>query len=305
MLLGVIALSFGFAAAAAQSELSATQTAPASQSPSPSSSHAASNPAQEISSHDELTTFKVNVNLVLVRVVVRDSSGQAIGNLHQEDFVLFDDRKPQVIKQFAVEQPGSRAAAAQQAQKKPEEDSGSTLPPPIAPEHYVAYVFDDVHLEFGDLARVRDAADRHMATLAPTDRAAIFTTSGQNNLDFTDNRAKLHETLQQMRPRPISRTSNSGCPDISYYMADLIQNKRDPNAIRLATEDALACALNRDRRMLAAAQALAESTASGILNQGDHESRVSLSVLRDAIRRVAVMPGQRTILMLSPGFQIG
>jgi len=263
----------------------------------------ASNPAQEISSHDELTTFKVKVNLVLLRAVVRDANGKAIGDLRQEDFDLFDDRKPQVIKQFSVEQPGYKAAA-QQAQLEPDEDTGETLPPPVAPEHYVAYVFDDVHLEFGDLVRLRDAADRHMATLAPTDRAAIFTTSGQNNLDFTDNRAKLHETLQQMRPRPISRTSNSGCPDISYYMADLIQNKRDPNAIRLATEDALACALNRDRRMLAAAQALAESTASGILNQGDHESRVSLSVLRDAIRRVAVMPGQRTILMLSPGFLV-
>jgi len=302
MLLGVIALSFGFAAAAAQSELSATQTAPASQSPSPSSSHAASNPAQEISSHDELTTFKVNVNLVLVRVVVRDSSGQAIGNLHQEDFVLFDDRKPQVIKQFAVEQPGSRAAAAQQAQKKPEEDSGSTLPPPIAPEHYVAYVFDDVHLEFGDLARVRDAADRHMATLAPTDRAAIFTTSGQNNLDYTDNRTKLHETLDRLNPRPISRGPSGGCPDISYYMADLIQNKHDTTALQLATADALKCAFSDDRRMMAAAETLASSTAGGVLSQGEHESRVSLSVLRDAIRRIALMPGQRTILLLSSGF---
>jgi VWFA-related protein len=290
----------------------AQATAPPQSAPAPeagtstpsvqsASSPPASNPAQEISSRDELTTFKVKVNLVLVRVVVRDASGKAIGNLRQEDFDLFDDRKPQVIKQFSVEQPGNKAAS-QQTQPKPEEDSGETLPPPVAPEHYVAYIFDDVHLEFGDLARVRDAADHHMATLATTDRAAIFTTSGQNNLDFTDDRTKLHDTLQQLRPRPISRGGGTGCPDISFYMADLIQNRRDPTAIQLATEDALACAFNRDRRMLSAAQAMAESTASGVLNQGDHESRVTLSVLRDAIRRVAVMPGQRTILLLSPGF---
>ncbi len=90
------------------------------------SSPAASNPAQEISSRDELTTFKVKVNLVLVRVVVRDASGKAIGDLRQEDFDLFDDRKPQVIKQFSVEQPGNKAAS-QQTQPKPEEDSGETL----------------------------------------------------------------------------------------------------------------------------------------------------------------------------------
>ena len=50
------------------------------------------------------------MNLVLVRVVVRDAGGRAVGNLKQEDFELFDNRKPQVIKQFAVEKPGSQAA---------------------------------------------------------------------------------------------------------------------------------------------------------------------------------------------------
>jgi VWFA-related protein len=269
---------------------------PASQAPSsPGTS------AQEISSHDEIATFKVKVNLVLVRVVVRDGAGRAVGNLKQEDFELFDNRKPQVIKQFAMEQPGSQAA--HRSQQKQSDDPDEPLPP-IAPEHYVAYVFDDVHLEFGDLARVRDAADRHMATLTPTDRAAIFTISGQNNLDFTDDRTLLHDTLLKLQPRPISRAANTGCPDISYYMADQIQNKRDPNALELAIQDALACAYNRDPRMRASAEALVQSTAAGVLSQNDHESRVSLSVLRDVLRRMASMPGQRSILFLSPGFLV-
>jgi VWFA-related protein len=263
-----------------------------------------SHPAQEISSRDELATFKVKVNLVLVRVVVRDAGGRAVGNLKQEDFELFDNRKPQVIKQFAMEQPGSQAAA-QRSQQKQSDDSDDDQPPaPIAPEHYVAYVFDDVHLDYGDLARVRDAADRHMATLTPTDRAAIFTTSGQNNLEFTDDRTLLHDDLLKLQPRPVSRGGNSGCPDISYYTADLIQNRRDPTALELAIQDALACAYNRDPTMRAAAQTLAESTAAGVLSQNEHESRLSLSVMRDVIRAVAAMPGQRSILFLSPGFLV-
>jgi VWFA-related protein len=298
------ALSLAVAQSAPQSSSASQTSAPEkSATPAPSSfgAQAASGPSQEISSRDELATFKVKVNLVLVRVVVRDSSGRAIGNLRQQDFELFDNRKPQVIKQFAVEQPGSKSAAPQ-TQQNTDETSEDTPPAPIAPEHYVAYVFDDVHLEFSDLARVRDAADRHMGTLAPTDRAAILTTSGQNTLDFTDNRAKLHETLQLLRARPISRPTNPGCPDISYYMADLIRNKHDSSAIQVATEDALACAYRRDRQMLAAAQALAESTASGVLNQSDHESRITLGIVRDAVRHISLMPGQRTILLLSPGF---
>lgn len=235
---------------------------------------------------------------------MRDGKGNAVGGLQKEDFDLFDNRKPQVIKQFSVERPGEKAAAIQQAEQKASEENAnsSAPPPPIAPDHYVAYVFDDVHLAFGDLARVRDAAERHMATLNPTDRAAIYTTSGQGNLDFTDNREKLHEALAHMQPRPISRPEQGGCPDVTYYMADLIQNRNDPTALQVATTDALYCAFNDDLRMITAAQNLAQATAASVLGQEQHETLVALSVLKDVVRRIAVMPGQRSVLLLSPGF---
>jgi VWFA-related protein len=268
----------------------------------PPATQTSSNPAQEISSRDEVTTFKVKVNLVLVRVVVRDPKGNAVGNLHKEDFELFDNRKPQVISQFVMEQPGEKAAAAREAEKK--ENTDSTLPPPIAPDHYVAYLFDDVHLAFGDLARVRDAAGRHMATLTPTDRAAIFTTSGQGTLDFTDDREKLRQALTRLQPRPISRTGISECPNISYYMADLIQNKSDATALATAQADALHCAYNDDPRMATAALAMAQGSAAAALSTGEHETQISLMVLKDTIRRISVMPGQRTVLILSPGFLV-
>ena len=68
----------------------------------------------ELAAHDEPTTFKVNVRLVLVRTVVRDSQGHAVGNLHQEDFQVFDKGKLQTISQFEVEQPGTLLARARQ-----------------------------------------------------------------------------------------------------------------------------------------------------------------------------------------------
>jgi VWFA-related protein len=276
-------------------------SAPASTAPAPSQT--ASNPSQEITSHDELTTFKVNVNLVLVRVVVRDSQGNVVGNLRQDDFELFDNRKPQVIKHFAMEQPGSHAPAAPQEQPKSPDNPNAPLPPPIAPTHYVAYVFDDVHIAFGDLAHVRDAALHHLATLIPTDRAAIYTTSGQGNLDFTDDRDQLRQALNRLSPRPIARSTGiSDCPDVTLYLADLIVNQHDPTAADVATYDALHCAYQDQARYLSAAAQLAQSTAQGVLQAGEHESRVSLTVLKEVVRRIAVMPGQRTILLLSPGF---
>ena len=40
------------------------------------------------------------MNLVLVRVVVRDADGKAVKDLKKEDFKLTDERKPQVISEF-------------------------------------------------------------------------------------------------------------------------------------------------------------------------------------------------------------
>jgi VWFA-related protein len=173
---------------------------------------------------------------------------------------------------------------------------------PDVPERFIAFVFDDVHLKFGDLAQVRAAADRHLATLLPTDRVAIFSTSGQTTLDFTDDRAQLHATLLRLQPRPVTNSGITECPDVNYYLADLIQNKNDSQAIAVATQDALYCMFNGDQRSLPQAQAMAKSAASQALVAGETESRLALGVLKDIVRRTALMPGQRNIVLVSPGF---
>jgi VWFA-related protein len=270
----------------------------------------------EIASHDEPTTFKVNVKLVVVRAVVRDPQGHAVGNLHQEDFQVFDKGKPQVITQFDVEQPGALTAKSRQTSNensgdKPDGDTASnTGNVPAAPERFVAYLFDDVHLQFGDLAQVRQAAERHFATLKPTDRAAIFTTSGVMPLDFTDDRAKLHDALLHLQPRAVARSAGQDCPDISYYQADMIVNKNDPQALQVALADAATCPqaiqLSSGPGSQAAASnsaaMMVRSTSVEVLSAGDHESRLSLGVLSDVVRNLTRMPGQRSVVLISPGF---
>jgi VWFA-related protein len=270
-------------------------------------------PPAEIDAHEQPATFKVNVKLVVVRVVVRDARGHAVGTLHREDFQIFDRGRPQVISQFEVEQPGDLTAKARQTSEENGSDKASTESVPAAqgpsvPERFVAYVFDDVHLQFGDLARVRQAAERHFATLRPTDRAAIFTTSGQDNLDFTDDRAKLHAALLRLTPRPISSSgSNNDCPDISYYQADLIFNQHDPQANQVAMQEALACP---SVVSASATPAIAARIAAALVNEetqqalqlGDQESHFSLGVLKQVVLNISRMPGQRSVVLVSPGF---
>jgi VWFA-related protein len=258
----------------------------------------------EITSHEEATTFKVNVKLVTVRVVVRDAQGHAVGTLHKEDFELFDNRKPQVISQFSVEQPGAQVAHEQ----KTSQENLTGMPLPEVPERYIAFVFDDIHLKFADLALARTAAEHYVTTLRPTDRAAIFSTSGQTMLDFTDDRKKLHDTLLQLQPRPIAGNLIADCPDISYYMADLIENKHDPQAMQAAVQDALGCrglsggTTLQQQAALRTAESDARAGVQRVLAVGGQESHVTLSVLKDVVRRISLMPGQRNIVVVSPGF---
>ena len=265
------------------------------------------NPA-ELASHDEPTTFKVNVKLVLVRAVVRDGQGHAVGNLHQEDFQVFDKGKPQVISHFEVEQPGSLAAKARPKPKEdmsngtPDDSSSNSGPTLAVPERFVAYLFDDVHLEFGDLARVREAAERHFSNLRPTDRAAIFTTSGRIVLDYTDDRAQLHATLLRLQPQPISRGIAKDCPDIGYYQADLIFNKHDPQALQVAVQEANSCQSTVPGTPPIDPTPMVIAISAGVVNAGEHESRIALGLLKEVVHGLSRLPGQRSVVLISPGF---
>src|ERR1035437_10140041 len=50
------------------------------------------------------------------------------------------------------------------------------------------------------------------------------------------------------------------------------------------------------------AQKMAEAAASQELNLGDHETRLAMGVIKELVRRMAAMPGQRSIILVSSGF---
>jgi VWFA-related protein len=293
------------------------QQSPTAQPPTPptADSATATTPdknAAEMASHDAAAAFKVSVRLVLVRAVVRDAKGHAVGTLNKDDFQLFDNGKPQIIKHFAVDQP----AAADVKPQPPAPSQPGEVPaaiPPVVPDRFVIYLFDDIHLDSKYLLPARQAAERHLATLRLTDRVAIFTTSGQNNLDFTDDRAKLHDALMRIQPRPILNVGVAQCPYMTYYMADQIVNVHDDQALNLAAQDAFSCGgltltqagpalAGQQDAALQASMQQAQSAAQQALSLGDAETRLVLEALKDTVRRISVTPGQRTLVLVSPGF---
>src|SRR5438094_417719 len=283
----------------------ANPPAASADSPAKSPQETPARDGQEVSTQDTPATFKVRVNNVLVRVVVRDSHGKVVPNLKKEDFQLYDGKKLQTITSFATETPTKHAIPLSTS---PVPGSSSAEADPLAvraatlPQRFVSMVFDDVHMSMQDAVFVRDSATRFFGALAPSDRVAMYTTSGQLTQDFTDDRSLLAKALLGIVARPLTQHNSSDCPDMTYYEADLIANKNDLQALAVATDETLQCAFNGDAIMQAAAQSLAQAAAQRAVSEGDNETQYAYRHLEEIVRRMTSLPGQRILVLVSPGF---
>jgi VWFA-related protein len=296
----------------AQSSTSQDPTpAPAASSSTPQSSdqptktYQATKDTSELSSHDTAPTFKVRVNLVLVRVVVRDGKGNVVPDLKKEDFQLYDNRKLQTITTFAVETPGSHVVAATSADDTPP-DAVSAKAIEALPQRFVAVLFDDQHMGLSDMMFVKNAANKFFNSLAASDRAGIYSTSGQLTQEFTDDHELLRKAVATLLPRSPTQGIHD-CPDMSYYEADLIQNQHDTQAVQIATQDALQCSgatSGGQSQAAAAAQAqqMAVATAAFVVGREDSSTEYALRHMEEVLRRLGGMPGQRVLILVSPGF---
>jgi len=282
-----------------------TPAAPApEQQPAKASPGASPAAAAEVVTRDSATTFKVRVNLVLLRVVVRDERGHVVDTLKKEDFLLFDNRKAQTISTFSLDIPNSHAVPVVSVPDHVDAESVEKVPAAAAnlPQRFVTLLFDDLNLTMEDAVNVRVAAGKVFDSMSATDRVAIYTTSGQFSQEFTSDHELLKKSLDQISSRPLNGSFIHDCPEISYYQADLIVNKNDPQALDLGAEDAVQCAFSGDETKVAQARSMASATAVRVLASGDSLSEYTYRHMEDALRRLTAMPGQRKLVFISPGF---
>src|SRR5580658_9271010 len=298
--LGCIFSFAGLPAARAQA-LSPTAQAPQAP-PADTSQNApkpdAKAPNDEIVSRDFPATFKVRVNVVLVRVVVRDSNGKVVTNLKKEDFQLADERKLQVISSFSTETPASRVTSVRMDSADTTSE-GTPVKASELPQRFVTLFFDDLHLSTQDAMLSRQAATKLFAAMGASDRLSIFTTSGRVNQDFTADREKLNDALQRILPNPLSQNSATDCPPMTYYEGYQIMDVNDPTAIAVAIQDLQNCSPISDPRT---ALSVVQAAAQRELGLGESEVQFTNQNLEALIRRMSALPGQRIIVMMSPGF---
>jgi VWFA-related protein len=263
-----------------------------------------SNPP-EISAHETAPTYRIRVesNLVNVRVVVRDAQGRTVGNLEKKDFRLFDSGKPQEIVGFTVETASKKSGATEAASSS---NVIPSTPAAVVPQRFIALFFDDLHTNTEETGRTRDAAWRYLSTaVGPEDRVALYTSSGKDEVDFTADRDKLHAALFRLSAHSRANPLLNQCPAIEEYQAYLIAQQQDTSALNIAVQEGYECncrGINDTAECRDDQLRTARNEADQIWDLADLQSKYALDVLEDLVHRLAVMPGQRSVVLVSPGF---
>lgn len=165
-------------------------------------------PAQEV-------TFKVDSNLVIVNVTVKDKSGNPITSLNKDGFEVLEDGVKQSLSVFEVETlnndlltPVSFAQAPQTLQERTTGAPpavGNALSASVAPRHpdkrLLALFFDFSSMPQEDQVRSKDAAVKFLEKqMTAADLVTILTYSTKLQVvqDFTDDRDLLLGALRKM-----------------------------------------------------------------------------------------------------------
>ncbi len=266
---------------------------------------------QEVSSREVEPAFKLQSerNLVTVRVVVRNGKGEAVDNLRQEDFQLFDRGKKQTIATFSVEKPALNAAEnlpGTSTSHPASEATGKTPPDFTSPRRYLALYFDDVNTGISGLSRRRDAADHFLKTSVHAgDHVGVFAASGTKPLDFTDDLDRVHQALQDIRPHPLI-TADETCGAITPYEAYLISqftglHGQTNDVIQLVQTEKVLCCGEPGYCKPPPVEAIRMES---MRVQAETEKRavITLQGIEALVGRMTMLRGQRSLVFISDGF---
>jgi VWFA-related protein len=247
---------------------------------------------------------------VQVVVIVRDRNGQPVSNLKRSDFEIRDNGKVQSISSFTVQGAAQPEPIPSSTPAPTAAAAAPTNASPLVERQFVALFFDDVHNVPGDFARVQKAAEQFVKeSLRPEDRVAIFKTSENGEVTFTNDKPKLLAAIDALRVHAAKNTSSlTQCPRISDYEAHLIVNDHDPEALNIVAwrlRDCICPPPAKDCPGIDGFIGMVEGYAETVWQIQKNATQDLLTALDLAVRVLGTMPGRKMLVLSSSGFLSG
>lgn len=232
--------------------------------------------------------IRITVNLVQVDAVVTDSKGRQVTNLKPSDFEILEDGRPQGITNFSYVFTASPVGEARPALAAPAVTPA--VPPallrPQDVRRTMALVVDDLGLSFESTVYVRRALKEFVdQQMRPGDLVAILrTSSGLGALQqFTDSKELLDAAIDRVRWYPMGRARISAFAPMEADLNRFMNSGPVPSHGSFNSSDVF-------RSYYEPWQA--------IYTVG------TLGAISYIVKGVRDLPGRKSVLVLSDGFQI-
>ncbi len=261
---------------------------------------------------DSGVTLHVNVDVLLVPVVVHDRQDHPVGDLTEKDFTVIDQGKPLPVTGFTVVRSAIQGKAGQANESQVSGERAAALA--SGQNRFVVFLFDDRHLETSDLAGTQQAALQVLdKPLAANEYAAAVSLMGVNS-GITQDRAVLQAAVKKVTVHQSFLHNSRDCPDIDYFSANRILNQHDETEFQIAVAKVDACSgavavvpgsstgIGEIENPTRADQRLALLAARRALSVGEEDARESLNAVAAVVRAMSKLSGQRTLILISPGF---
>jgi VWFA-related protein len=242
-------------------------------------------------------TFRTGVDVIAVDVAVVDGRGRPVEDLRAPEFeVKIDGEVRRVVSAELVKV--NVAEARQQVESKTETFYTSNMTPPNA--RLVVIAVDQLNIHPAAIKPVLGAASRFLDRLSPLDQVAFFTYPEPGpRVNFTSDKLRIRLAMEGLVGQPAMLPG--GQLNIGTSEAIAIESKRDQ--IVLAEVVARECRrLDPQQRTQCERDIIAE--ASQITQRVRQNAEVSLNGLKTLLRRLALIDGPKSLILISEGLAV-